>query len=287
MTLPPLPLLVPTYPGETVDSFAHRAAATNHTTITDIEAGLRHQRLLTSRARSHPRRATLWRELGGLPPEAFTTPATLNGHPVPARPLCRHCAGGDTVLARLPPIGLICLSHQCTHDPPHNPTADLPGMLHAERRFRSLHRTRELVLDSPAMKIARDTALLAHPTKAATHHRSPPLGPPAVMIYRSQVAIAAMLTDNTFLQHVCSTAPAPHRQQYLATRLTRAVGANGNDIGKALQHVWRIVDTLTDYLRAAESGHRTYTEAFHELLPYYADRQPATRGAPGHRPFRI
>ncbi|MDN4517181.1 hypothetical protein QYF68_04995 [Mycolicibacterium austroafricanum] len=275
MTLPPLPLRVPTYPGETVDSFAHRAAAANHTTITDIEAGLRQQRLLTSRARSHHQRATLWRELGDLPPHAFTTPATLNGHPVPARPLCRHCAGGDAVLARLPQFGLICLHHQCTHDPPHTPIAHLPGLLHAERRFRHLHRTRALVLDSPAMGIARDTARLAYPPRATTHHHSPPIGLPAVMIYRSQVAIAALLTDHTFLHTACSTAPAPHRRRYLATRLTRAVGTHRNNTGRAVQHLWRIIDTLTDYLRAVDSGHRTYTEAFHELLPYYADASQA------------
>ncbi len=119
MTLQPMPIHVRIFPGETVDSFARRAATANHTTITDIEAGLRHYGLLISRARSSDQRACLWRQLGALPPHAFSTPKkTFNNHPVPARTLCRHCANGDTVIARMPHLGMICLRHGCTLQPP-------------------------------------------------------------------------------------------------------------------------------------------------------------------------
>lgn len=267
MTLQPMPIRVPTFPGETVDSFARRAAAANHTTIADIEAGLRHYGLLTSRARSSDQRASLWRQLGALPPHAFSAPKTFNSHPVPARTLCRHCAGGETVVARMPHLGMICLRHGCTLQPPHTPIDHLPAILHAERRFRHLHRTRGLVLDSPAMNIARDTALLAYDPG---RDPGPPTGSPAIMVYRPQVDIAAMITDSKFLEIICSTAtPAPQRRDYTGTRLAHTTGAGLDHIGKALQHMWNIIDNLNDYLRAIQAGQRTFTETAHDLLPYH------------------
>jgi hypothetical protein len=64
--------LYPQLRGKTVDSFARRAAAANHTTVTNIKAGLRQHHLLTSRARSSHQRGALWRQLGPLPHHAFT-----------------------------------------------------------------------------------------------------------------------------------------------------------------------------------------------------------------------
>jgi hypothetical protein len=116
------------------------------------------------------------------------------------------------------------------------------------------------------MNIARDTALLAY----TPHGHSGPTGPPAIMIYRPQVTIVAMITDATFLATTCSTTtPAPHRKNYIATRLARATGFDRNHMGNALQHIWTIIDNLTDYLRAVETGHRTFTDTAHDLLPYY------------------
>lgn len=265
MTLQPMPIHVRIFPGETVDSFARRAATANHTTITDIEAGLRHYGLLISRARSSDQRACLWRQLGALPPHAFSTPKTFNNHPVPARTLCRHCANGDTVIARMPHLGMICLRHGCTLQPPHTPIDHLPAILHAERRFRHLHRTRGLVMDSPAMNIARDTALLAYDPG-----RDPILPSPEIIVYRPQVTIAAMITDPTFLETVCSTTrPAPQRRHYTGTRLARATGVGLDHIGKALQYMWNIIDNLDDYIRATRAGHRSFTDTAHDLLPYH------------------
>jgi hypothetical protein len=267
MTLHPMPIRVPIFPGETVDSFARRAAAANHTTITDIEAGLRHYGLLTSRARSSDQRASLWRQLGALPPHAFSTPKTFNSHPVPARTLCRHCAEGDTVIARMPHLGMICLRHRCTLETPHSLVDHLPAILHAERRFRHLHRTRGLVRDSPAMNIARDTALLAYDPG---RNPSSATGSPAIMVYRPQVAIAAMITDPLFLETVCrTTTPGLQRRDYIGTRLARATGVGVDHVGKALQYMWNIIDNLTEYLRATQAGERTFTDSAHDLLPYH------------------
>ena len=267
MTLQPMPIHVHTFPGETVDSFARRVAAANHTTITDIEAGLRHHGQLTSRARSSQQRATLWRQLGDLPECSFSSPSTFHGHPVPARTLCRQCADGHTVTARMPHLGMICLRHGCTQQPPHTPIGHLPAILHAERRFRHLHRTRGLVMDSPAMNIARDTALLAYDPG---RDPGPTTGSPAIMVYRPQVDIASMITDSKFLETACSTTtPGLQRRDYIAVRLARAAGAGLLDIGKALQYMWNIIDNLTDYLRATQAGERTFTDTAHDLLPYH------------------
>jgi hypothetical protein len=262
-----MPIRVPTFPGETVDSFARRAAAANHTTVADIEAGLRHHGLLTSRARSSDQRGSLWRQLGALPPDAFSTPKTFNSHLVPARTLCRRCASGDIVIARMPHLGMICLRHSCTLETPHTPIDHLPAILHAERCFRHLHRTRGLVMDSPAMNIARDTALLAY---NPGFDPSVPTESPAVMVYLPQVTIAAMITDPVFLETVCrTTTPGPQRRDYTGTRLARATGLGLDHVGNALQYMWNIIDNLTEYLRATQAGERTFTDTAHDLLPYH------------------
>jgi hypothetical protein len=282
MTLQPLPIHVPTFPGETVDSFAHRAAAANHSTVTDIHAALRQHRLLTSRARNGPQRAHLWRQLGALPPHAFTTPTNPLGDPIPARPMCPTCAGGDTVIAHQPQLGMICLRHQCTLPPPHAPVGHLPGTLAAERRFRHLHRTRGLVLDSPAMTTARDTALLASTNDGAGRHLDAPLGPSAIAIFPSQVALAAVITDPSFLTITCrTTTPAPHRKNYIATRVARATGSDRTHISKAARHLWTVIDDLTDYLAAVHTGHRTFTDTAHHLLPYFSDPPNTTEAWKG------
>jgi hypothetical protein len=268
VTLHPLPIHVPAYPGETVESFARRAAAANHTTVADIDAGLRYHQLLTSRSRrGGHQRAAVWRELGDLPHDAFTAPASFHGHLVVARPMCPNCADDYTVIAHQPHLGMICLDHQRTLEPPHTPIGHLPELLAAERRFRRLHHTRKLVVDSPAMVIARKTALLTY----TPHDHPGPIGPLAIMIYRHQVNIAATITDHTFLETACSTTtPANHRRNYIATRVARATGTNRNHIGRAVQYLWVAIDTITEYLRAVDCGYRTFTDTAHDLLPYLA-----------------
>ena len=281
MTLHPLPIHVPTYPGETIDSFAHRAATANHATVTDIQAGLRHHHLLTSRARNGPQRAHLWRQLGALPPHALTAPTHPHGHPIPARPMCPTCADGTTVIAHQPDLGMICLRHQCTLPPPHARIGHLPKILNAERRFRHLHRTRGLVLDSPAMTTARDTALLAYANDVAPQHHDTPIGPAAITSFPPQVALVALITNPSFLAITCrATTPAPQRQQYIATQIARATGYDRTHIRKAARHLWTIIDNLTDYLVAVDTGHRTFTDTAHHLLPYFTD--PPTTTEPTH-----
>jgi hypothetical protein len=71
MKLQPLPIRTKIYAGETVDSFARRAAMRNHTTVNAVETRLRHAGQLTSRSRSGNVRQQIWRQLGSLQASAF------------------------------------------------------------------------------------------------------------------------------------------------------------------------------------------------------------------------
>jgi hypothetical protein len=186
-------------------------------------------------------------------------------HPLPVR------VSTYPVTAHQPNLGMICLRHRCALQSTHAPVSHLPGLLKAERRFRHLHRTRGRVLDSPAMTIARDTALLVDTNDVASQHHDAPLRPAAIMIFPSHVAIAAVITDPTFLTTTCRiTTPAPHRKHYTATRIARATGYDPDHIGKALHHLWTILDNLTDYRHAVDTGHRTFTMTAHHHLPFCA-----------------
>jgi hypothetical protein len=139
-------------------------------------------------------------------------------------------------------------------------------------------------MDAPAMNIARDMALLAYPACEP----SSPTGSPAIMIYQPQVALAALITNPAFLEVTCSTTtPGPQRKSYIAAQLARATGYERNRIGKALQYMWIIIDNLTEYLRATEAGHRTFTDTAHDLLPYLCRSTECNRSQAGVEPTQI
>jgi hypothetical protein len=253
--LQPLPIRTKIYTGESVDSFARRATARNHTTVNAIETRLRHAGALTSKSRSGNVRQEVWRQLGSLQAGAFDTPKSLDDMVIRERNLCLHCTGGESVVGRLPGIGMVCLRHFRWLGQRQTDVRDFRPAIGAEKRFRSRLVKRGLLFDSPAMVIGLEAAVVALGVEEL-ERRQEAIGIAAVetLAYREQVAVAQLLTSAHFLDIACNYLLAnPIRYRYVAKEFVCAIGSpDERELWRGIARVWSVVDALTNKLREAE-----------------------------------
>lgn len=243
MTLPPLPIRTRAYDGEGVDSYAHRAAARNYTTVKDTEDWLRRLGVLHGKDRRDPARKQAWRQLGALHDTAFTAPDILGGDWVTERELCHRCAptvayttflprprpedAPDTwkpdmttepptvnhlsapARGRLPGVGRVCLRHRRWIDGPQVDVTGRRDILRAERRYRQVLAPRHVLFDSPVMREAAQVAAVsADPSRVADLQQTTGL-PLSAVLYPEQVAFAVLMCSPAFLRMVGCTGPRP------------------------------------------------------------------------------
>lgn len=149
-----------------------------------------------SRVRSHPDRVKAWRQLGGLHLRAFTSPTVIAGEPVLVRPLCRRCSRGERVTGRLPQTGWVCARHRQWNGPHQFNVRLLPELVAAERHFRRVLVPRGVLVNTPAMRVARDCAA-ASITLHSLIERAERVGSNEIemLLYPETVQIARLITQ--------------------------------------------------------------------------------------------
>ena len=135
MKLGHLPIHVRYYPGETLDSYAARLAAANHSSVGDIETAAYQHGWVKSRARKSPERFGLWEKLADLPPHTIANPTQTGLNKYTPHPLCIRCTQQTPVLGWLTNSGVICLRHQIAHA--HTYIKATPEQIQAERDYRT------------------------------------------------------------------------------------------------------------------------------------------------------
>jgi hypothetical protein len=255
MTLQPLPIRTKILAGESVDSFARRAIARNYTSVNAIETRLRHSGVLTSRSRADNARQEVWRQLGSLPASAFATPKSLDDNLIRERNLCLRCTRGESAIGRLPGIGMVCLRHFRWLGKLQVDVRSYRPAIRAEKRFRSRLVKRGLLVDSPAMVIGLDAAIVAL-GHHELEHRQLVSGIPAVEVlaYRAQVTVAQLLTRRSFLDIACSPLVDDRiRYGYVAKEFVQAMGApDEHELWRGIARVWSVVDALAKRVLEAQ-----------------------------------
>jgi hypothetical protein len=254
MKLQPLPVRTKMYAGESVDSFAHRVAVRNHTTVYAIEARLRHAGALASRSRSGSVRRELWRQLGSLQAGAFDVPKAIDDSVIRDRTLCVRCTRGETAVGRLPGVGMVCLRHFRWLGRHQLDVRVYRPTISAEKRFRSRLVNRGVLFDSPAMLIGLEAAAVALGIQEIERRQETTgIAAVEVLAYREQVAVAQLLTTAHFLDVACNPLlDDPFRYRYVANEFVHAVGApDEHELWRGIARVWAVVDALTNRLREA------------------------------------
>lgn len=224
-TIGPLPIGTRVFHGETLDSFAHRHALRNHTTVHEVEQSLRTSGLLTtSRDRNHADRAAAWRALGALSPTAFPTAPRVAGVPIATRLLCDQCTRGQVAYGARPDMGQVCLTHRRWLGFTQVGLHRYPAATKAEWRFRRLTK-RGVLFDAPVMQIGRSAAFAGIP-RATLDRRALTLGigDHDALVYPEQVEVARMLCDQAVMER--------------ATNPTIANSARREVVAGALAHVF-------------------------------------------------
>nr|AFK89541.1 hypothetical protein [Arthrobacter sp. J3.49] len=203
MIIRQLPVPTRLFAGETLDSYAARHARRNGTTMAHIDQALRESGILpTSRVRSHPDRIKVWRQLGGLQQRAFTltSPTTVAGEAILARPLCLRCSRGERVIAHLPRTGWVCARHRHWIGPHQFNVRLLPELITAERHFRRVLAPRGVLVNTPPMRVARDCAA-ASITLQTLEERAERIGRDdrEMLLYPETLRIARLITQPRFL----------------------------------------------------------------------------------------
>ncbi|RFZ40357.1 hypothetical protein DAVIS_02902 [Mycobacterium marinum] len=255
MKLEPLPIRTKIYAGETIDSFARRAAARNHTTVNAIETRLRHTGALTSRSRLHQARLEAWRQLGSIRTDAFSTPKVFDDHLIRERHLCLRCTCGESAVGRVPGIGMVCLRHFRWLGRSQMDIRDVRPAIAAEKRFRSRLAKRGVLFDSPAMVIGFEAAIVAFGANELERRRTiSGISAVEVLAYREQVAVAQLLTSAHFLDNACSPLlDNQTRHRYVAKAFVQAIGSPDEyEVWRGIARVGSVVDALTSRLRESE-----------------------------------
>ena len=256
MKLQPLPVRTKIYAGESVDSLAHRAAERNHTTVNAVETKLRHIGAITSRSRSHHARLEVWRQLGSLRADTFSTPKMLDDNLIRERNLCLRCTCGESAVGRLPGIGMVCLRHFRWLGRPQVDIRDFHPARTAEKRFRSRLFKRGLLFNSPAMVIGFEAAIVALGVNELERRQTiSGISAVEVLAYREQVAVAQLLTSPHFLDNACSPRIRdPVRYRFVSNEFVKMMGTTEqHDLWGGTEKVWSVVRALTNKLRDAES----------------------------------
>lgn len=255
MRLEPLPFRTRLGHGEVVDSWAPRHAMNNGTTVKDIDAILRRQRVVTSRSPRDPERAKAWRALGNLHEHAFTEPRVVNGNWVIERSLCGRCMPHlEDGMGRLPWVGWVCLKHKrWTKGDEQTDVARFGEALVAERHWRSTLTRRGVVVDSPLLLLAEECATVGI-SKAVFEERAERVRHPSLglLVYPETVSLARLLSRPSFLDAILSDAPSLWKRA-LVEREVKAILPDAEDaeMWRALARVWDFVLSLQDVVRDA------------------------------------
>ncbi len=255
MRLEPLPFRTRLGHGEVVDSWAPRHAMNNGTTVKDIDAILRRQRVVTSRSPRDPERAKAWRALGNLHERAFTEPQVVNGNWVIERSLCGRCMPHlEDGMGRLPWVGWVCLKHKrWIRGHEQTDLARFGEALVAERHWRGRLAPRGVVVDSPLLLLAEESATVGI-SKAAFEERAERVRHPSpgLLVYPETVSLARLLSRRSFLDAVLGDAPSPWKRA-LVEREVRSILPDALDAEnwRALARVWDFVLSLQDVVRDA------------------------------------
>lgn len=255
MKLEPLPIRTKIHAGESVDSFARRATARNHSSVNVIETRLRHSGVLTSRSRSDNVRQEVWRQLGALQARAFDTPKSLNDNLIRERNLCLRCTRGEPAVGRLPGVGMVCLRHFRWLGQRQFDARGYRPAISAEKHFRSRLVKRGLLFDCPAMLISLEAAVVALGVdELERRHEISGLAAVDVLAYREQVAVAQLLTSAHFLDIACNPLLANRiRYRYVAKSFVQAIGSqNEHELWRGIARIWSVVDALANRLREAQ-----------------------------------
>lgn len=200
MTLPPLPVPTRVYGGESVNSYADRAASRNGTHARWIDKMLWETGIARTLSPHHPARLQVWRDLGGLHESAFTTPDTINGEWVTDRDLCIQCTHGHRAHGQLLRVGLVCVRHRRWLGTPDQPRVHAhPELLTAERHYRSRLAPREVMFDSPPMRVGAECARVALSPDTITARQDKAGLPLDAVVYPEQVAFARLVTRSGLL----------------------------------------------------------------------------------------
>lgn len=271
MTLQPLPIQTKIYHGETVSSYAHRAAISNHTTPREVELELQSRGILTSTARSADSRARAWRQLGQLHTDPFQTPTTHSDNPVHERTLCLRCCRGQPASGRLPAVGLVCLRHRRWLGQPQLDLHDYPPAMTAERRFRTLHAKRSLLYDCETMRIGLEAAAFALRFDLGMRRQRTRITDDHVLLYREQVAMAQTLTSRYFLDTACNPrVPAPARRAFVDTQVQKTLDVSRDhpNLWRAGGRIWVVVRALANELLDASLVGRKPTDHVFNLRQF-------------------
>jgi hypothetical protein len=253
--LEPLPFRTRLGHGEVVDSWAPRHAMNNGTSVKDIDAILRRQRVVTSRSPRDPERAKAWRALGNLHERAFTEPRVVNGNWVIERSLCGRCMPHlEDGMGRLPWVGWVCLKHKrWIRGHEQTDLARFGEALVAERHWRGRLAPRGVVVDSPLLLLAEESATVGI-SKAAFEERAERVRHPSpgLLVYPETVSLARLLSRRSFLDAVLGDAPSPWKRA-LVEREVRSILPDALDAEnwRALARVWDFVLSLQDVVRDA------------------------------------
>lgn len=230
MTLSPLPVPTRVYGGEGVRTYADRAASRNGTEARWIDKMLWETGIARTLSPHHPARLQAWRDLGGLHETAFTTPYTFNGERVTDRDLCIQCTRGHRAYGQVPRVGLVCVRHRRWLGTPDQPRVHtLPELLTAERHYRARLAIRDVMYDSPAMRIGSECARVAlSPTTITTRQERAGL-PLDAVIYPEHVAFARLITSRGLLTWATDPDTHPVDVRRALDTHTRHVVPEGGD----------------------------------------------------------
>lgn len=254
-SLDPLPVPTRLVGGEGVSTYASRHAARNFSKVKDIEDSIREQGYVLSKARSAPERLALWRQLGNLHERAFTELQTVNGNWVIDRALCSRCMPHlEDGMGRLPWVGWVCLKHKrWIKGDVQVDVSRFGESLVAERHWRSTLTRRGVVVDSPLLLLAEESATVGI-SKAAFEERAERVRHPSpgLLVYPETVSLARLLSRRSFLDAVLGDAPSPWKRA-LVEREVRSILPDALDAEnwRALARVWDFVLSLQDVVRDA------------------------------------
>lgn len=227
----------------------------NGTTVKDIDAILRRQRVVTSRSPRDPERAKAWRALGNLHERAFTEPRVVNGNWVIERSLCGRCMPHlEDGMGRAWDRGWVCLKHKRWVGKPQADLANFGEAVVAERHWRSTLTRRGVVVESPILRLAEEAATVGI-SKAVLEERAERVADhsPGLLVYPETVALARVLTRGSFLDVACDPdTPGTQRRALVEREVYRILPDAGDaEAWRAVARVWTMVTDLSDLIRDA------------------------------------
>ena len=255
MRLEPLPFRTRLGHGEVITSWAPRHAMNNGTSVKDIDAILRRQRVVSSRSPRDPERAKAWRSLGGLHEGAFTEPQVVTGNWVLDRPICGRCMPHlEDGTGRMADRGWVSLKHKrWIRGDEQTDLARFGEALVAERHWRGTLAPRRVVVDSPLLLLAEESATVGI-SKAVMQERAERVKDPSpgLLVYPETVRLARLLSRRSFLDSVLSEAPSRWKRA-MVEREVSAILPDSPDAEswRALARIWDMVLNLQDVLRDA------------------------------------